>query len=84
MKNKRLWILRGIALIGSAFLLLNFRIAASKTHTIQRIMTTELQGNYPDRLQRDEKISMVLVGEGPLVSALQVALMEQIGEVGMG
>ncbi|HLO13978.1 MAG TPA: hypothetical protein VK206_04055 [Anaerolineales bacterium] len=85
MKDKRLWILLGgIALISAAFLPLNFRVAVSNTQTIPRIMTTELEGNYPDRLQRDDHISMVLVGEGPLVTALQKALTEQIDKVGMG
>jgi hypothetical protein len=85
MKNKRLWILLGgIVLISVAFLLLNFRIAASNTQAIQRIMATELEGNYPDRLQRDDKISMVLVGEGQLDHALQNALTEQIDKAGTG
>jgi hypothetical protein len=45
-------------------------------------MTTELQGNYPDRLQRDDKISMV--GEDPRVGALQKAMIKPIDKVGMG
>ena len=85
MKNKRLWsLIGGIVLIGAAFLLLNFRVAASNTQAIQSIMTTELEGNYPDRPQRTDKISMVLAGEGSLVTALQKALTEQINKVGMG
>jgi hypothetical protein len=53
MRDKRLWILPGgILLVSAAFLLLNFRVAVSNTQTIQRIMVTELEGNYPDRLQR--------------------------------
>ena len=56
MKNKRLWILLGgIVLISLAFLLLPFRVAVSNTQATQRIMTTELQGNYPARLQRNEQ-----------------------------
>jgi len=85
MKNKRLWILLGgIVLMSPAFLLLSFRVAVSNTQAMQRIMTTELEGNYPARLQPDDKISLVLVGEGPLVGALQKALTEQIHRAGMG
>lgn len=85
MKNKRLWILfAGIILISAAFLLLNFRVSASNTQAIQKIITTEAEGNYPDRLQSNDKISLVLVGEGPLVSALQKALTENMERAGMG
>lgn len=85
MKNRRLWILLGAMLLSSpAFLLLSFRIAVSNTQATQMIMATELEGDYPDRLQPDDKISMVLVGEGPLVRALQKALTKEINNVGMG
>ncbi len=85
MKNKRLWILLGgLVLISAAFLLLNFRVAASNTQAVQKIITTELQGNYPDPLQRNDKISLVLFGEGPLVSAFQKALEEEVDKAGMG
>ena len=85
MKDKLLWILLGgILLIGAAFLLLNFRVAVGNTQALQMIMVTELEGNYPERLQPDEKISMVLVGDGTLVRALQTALAGQIDKVGMG
>jgi hypothetical protein len=85
MKNKRLWVLLGgIILISLAFLFLSFRVAVSNAQATQRIMTTELQGIYPARLQPDDKISLVLVGEGPLVGALQKALTEQIDQAGMG
>jgi hypothetical protein len=85
MKDKRLWILLGGILLGSAaFLLLNFRVAVGNIQSLQMIMVTELEGNYPDRLQSDDKISMVLVGEGPLVHALQKALTKKMNNVGMG
>ena len=85
MKDKRLWILLGGALlIGVVFLLLDFRVAASSTQANQTIITTELEGNYPDRLQPTDTISMVLAGEGPLVRALQKSLTEQIDKAGMG
>jgi hypothetical protein len=85
MKNKRLWILLGaMLLLSPAFLLLSFRVAVSNTQAMQMIMVTELEGDYPDRLQEDDKISMVLVGEGPLVRALQKALTEQIDKAAMG
>jgi hypothetical protein len=85
MKHKRLWILLGASLlVSAAFLLLNFRVAVGNIQSLQRIMVTEMDGNYPERLQSDDKISMVLVGEGPLVRALQKALIGQMDKVGMG
>jgi hypothetical protein len=85
MRHTRLWILLGgIFLISAAFLLLDFRVAASNTQAIQKIITTELEGNYPDPLQRNDKISLVLVGEGPLVGALPKALTEKLGKAGLG
>jgi hypothetical protein len=85
VKNKRFWILLGAMLLLSlAFLLLSFRVAVSNTQALQMIMVTELEGNYPERLQPDDKINMVLVGEGPLVGALQKALTKEINNVGMG
>lgn len=84
MKNKRLWILLGGAvLIGAAFLLLNFRIAVSDMQVIPRIMVTKLD-HYPDRLRPNDKISLVLEGEGPLVQALQNALMKKWDRGRMG
>lgn len=85
MKDKRLWIwIGGILLVSAAFLLLNFRVAVGNTQAMQMIMVTELEGNYPERLQPDDKISMVLVGEGSLIRALQKALTEKMNNVGMG
>lgn len=83
MKNKRLWILLGgILLVSAAFLLLSFRVAVSNTQSLGMIMVTELEGDYPDRLQSDDTISVVMVGDGPLVRALQKALTEKIDKVG--
>lgn len=83
MKYKRLWILLGgILLVSAAFLLLNFRVAVSNTQSLGMIMVTELEGDYPDRLQSDDTISVVMVGDGPLVRALQKALTEKIDKVG--
>ena len=72
----------GILLIGTAFLFLNFRVAVSNTEAPGMIMVTQLEGNYPDRLQPNDKISIVMVGEGPLARALQEALTEKINQVG--
>ena len=85
MKNKRLSILLGgIALIGAAFLLLNFRLALSTTRAEKLLVTTDVGDNMPDPMQRNDKISVVLVGEGPLVRALQKTLTEKMGEAGIG
>jgi len=85
MKDKRFWILLGgMLLFGAAFLLLNFRVAVGNLQSVQMIMVTELEGNYPERLQSDDKISMVLAGDGTFVRALQKALTEKMNNVGMG
>jgi hypothetical protein len=85
MKDKRLWILLGgIALIGAAFLLLNFRIAASNTQTEKLIFNMEYEENMPAPMQRKDKIRIVLVGKSPLVKPLQRALTEKIGNAGIG
>ena len=85
MKNKRLWILLGvIALTGAAFLLLNFRVAASNTQTGKLILNMDYEDNMPVPMQRKDKISLVLVGEGSLVGALQKALMERMDNAGIG
>jgi len=85
MKNKRVWILLGgIVLIGAAFLFLNFRAAASSTQVGKLIFTTDMGDNMPAPMQRRDKISVVLVGEGPLVGALQNALMERMDNIGLG
>jgi len=85
MKNKLLLILLGgILLIGAAFLLLDFRVAASNTQTGKLIFTTDMGDNMPGPMQQKDKISIVLIGEGPLVRALQKTLTEQMGKAGIG
>ena len=85
MKNKPLWILLGgIVLISAAFLLLNFRAAVSSTQTGKLITTMDLGDNMPVAMQRKDKISIVLVGEGPLVSALQKSLAEELDQAEIG
>jgi len=85
MKNKRLWILLGgILLLGVAFLLLDFRVVVNQFQTDKLIFTTDMGNNMPVSMQRKDKISVVLVGKGPLVRALQKALTEQIDKAGMG
>ncbi len=85
MKNRRLWILlAGIVLISAAFLLINFRVAANNTRTEKLIFNMDMGDNMPVPMQRRDKISIVLVGKGPLVRALQKALTEQMDKAGMG
>jgi len=85
MKNKRLWILLGGIILASAvFLLLNFRLAVSSTQVSKLLFTTDMGVNMPVSMQQREKISIVLVGEGRQVSALQKALKETIGTAGIG
>ena len=83
MKNKRLLILLGgIVLSGAAFLLLNFRVAASNTKTDNLLFTTDMGDSMPVSMQRREKISIVLVGERPLVRTLQKMLTEHLDKTG--
>lgn len=80
MKNRRLWILLGsLGLIGAVFLLLDFRLSASSNRTERFIVTIKLPAPQPG----DEKIRMVVTGDGSLRRALQEALSEKMGEVGL-
>jgi len=86
MKNKLLWILLGgIVLVSATFLLFDFCVAASNTQTEKLIFTTDMgEDNMPVPMQRRDKISIVLVGEGSLVRALQKTLTQQMGKAGIG
>ena len=85
MKNWRLGLLLGcIALLTAAFWGLNFRLAASNTKSEKNVMTTKMGERIPDAMQRREKINLVLLGEGPLIAALQKALPVEIGNAGIG
>jgi hypothetical protein len=85
MKNKYLWIfLGGIAVLGAAFIFLNFRLAVSKTSSEKNLTTTGIGDQMPVAMQRRDKISIALVGEGPLVNILQNALAAEFGKVGIG
>ena len=85
MKNKRLLVwLGGSLLLSAAFLLLHFRVALSHTEAGKLVAATELgDDNMPVSMQRNDKISLALVGEGPLVPALQKTLMEKMDEAGL-
>jgi hypothetical protein len=50
---------------------------------IPRLLGTKVD-RYPDRLRPNDKISLVLAGEGPLVRALQNALAEKWDNARMG
>jgi hypothetical protein len=83
--RKWLWVLLGgIAFLGAAFWCLNFRIAASNTQSEKNITTTSMGYGLPDAMQRREKINLVLVGEGPLIPALQKALAAEMKNAGIG
>ena len=85
MKNKRsLIFLGGMLLLGWAFLLVNFRLAASTLQAEKLLVATDAGEDMPAPMQRKDKISMVLVGKGPLVGALQKALTEKIDKIGVG
>ena len=85
MKNNRNLILLGaMVLVAAAFLLLDFRLAASRTTTEKLVMTTDMGENMPASMRQKEKISLVMVGEGSLVDALQKALIQEIEQAGLG
>ena len=85
MKNWKIWILLGsIAFLLTAFLSFNFRIAASNTEAEKNITTTSIGEGLPYAMQRREKINLALVGEGPLIAALQNALIFEINNAGIG
>jgi len=85
MKNKGLLILfGGIVLIGLAFLLLNFRAAVSNTQVDKIVSTTDMGDKLPTPMQQKAKISVALVGEGYLVSALRKSVQEKLDEAGIG
>ncbi len=71
-------------MIGLAFLLLDFRVAMSNTRTNTLVATTDSGNKLQVPMQRNEKISMVLVGESSLIRVLQNTLADQIYKAGMG
>lgn len=86
-KTKQRWILvTGIAFLCAAFWFLNFRVAASNTQSEKNITTAGIgvAASLPDAMQRREKINLALVGEGPLIVALQKALKVQMDSAGIG
>ncbi len=85
MKNKRIWILLGgLVVLGAAFLFLNFRAAWSSTQSEKNVSSTGLGEGLPYAMQGREKISIALVGKGPLARALQKALETEMRQAGIG
>jgi hypothetical protein len=85
IKKSRIWILLGgFALLCAAFWGLNFRIAYSKTESEKNITTTSIGDGLPYVMQRQEKITLALIGEGPLIAALQKTLAVEMKNAGVG
>ena len=85
MKKWQLGILLGgIACLCAAFLLFDFRIAASNTSSEKNIATTRIGDRLPAVMQRREKINLVLIGEGPLIAVLQKAVEAEMNSAGIG
>ena len=85
MNNRQLWILLAvITLVCASFWFLNFRVAASSIESEKNITTTSIGDGLPDAMQRREKINLALAGEGPLVAALQRALVLEVDNAGIG
>lgn len=82
--KKWLWALfASIALVCAAFWSLNFHIAASNTNSDRHVSTVGIGDGLPDAMQGREKINLVLVGEGPLIVALQKALAVEMKDAGI-
>jgi hypothetical protein len=85
MKHRRIGIiLGGLAILTAAFLLLNFHMAVSNNRVDSSISTTSIGERLPDAMQHREKITIAVAGEGPLVSALQRALILKMRQAGIG
>lgn len=85
MKNWQLAILLvGIAFLSAAFLFLNFRIAVSNTKSEKNTMTTSIGDGLPNAMRRREKINLVLIGKGPLILALQRAIVNETNNAAIG
>src|SRR5512140_3865991 len=87
MKMKQVWILvTGITLLCAAFWFLKFRVATSNTQSQKNVTTAGIgvEDRLPDVIQRREKINIALVGEGPLINALQKALAAEMHNAGIG
>ena len=82
-KNKN-WLLgillTGVALLSTAFLCLNFRIAAINATSEKNVSTVSIGEGLPDALQRREKINLVLVGKDPFIAALQHAMLVEMND----
>jgi hypothetical protein len=82
--KKRLWVLLGsLVVLCAAFWCLNFRMAANNTKSEKNITTTSIGNGLPNAMQRRENINLILVGEGPLVAALQRALAMEMKDAGI-
>ena len=86
-QHQRLWILlASIVSFFVAFWWIDFRLAASHTQSEKNITTTSIgmEDQLPDAMQRRQTINLALTGEGPLVTALQKALMAEIKQARLG
>jgi hypothetical protein len=85
LKIRQRWILlAGFATFCVAFWCLNFRMASSNTESEKNVMTAGIGDGLPDAMRGREKINVVLLGEGPLIAALQKALSVEINKAGLG
>jgi hypothetical protein len=85
LKNSRLWIFLGaLVLLAAAFLLLNFHVAVSNTQVESNSGTASIGKELPDAMQQRDKITLAVVGQGPLVRSLQKAIEEEMDAAGLG
>jgi hypothetical protein len=84
MKIRRIWfILGGLVLVIAAFLLINFHAAVSNTQAERNITTTSIGEGLPVAMQRRDKITIIVTGEGLLVPVLQKAMLVEMRKAGM-
>lgn len=84
MKSQKTLIIAVAAVLTAAFLLLNFRAAFSNTQAQSTVTTASSGDALPEAMQQRAKITVMVTGEGPLVSALEKALVTEIGKAGLG
>ncbi len=67
-----------------AFWFLEFRGAQSKTRAERNVSTVSMGKQLPDAMQRWVKITIVIIGEGPLAGAMQKALRAELQNARFG
>ena len=85
LKKRRVWfLLGGIVALATAFWLLEFRGAQSNIRAERNVSTVSMGTQMPYAVQRRAKITIAVIGEGPLASAMQKALRVEVHNAKIG